>query len=309
MTVIVRDVGPGSAEDAEGFARVRRAALPFMLSTGPHLIHEWAHAHPDAHARPLLAEADGEIVGCAEVELAHESPEPGDGVANVHVHPEHLGRGAGTLLLRAAEEHLAHAGARRVYSWVFDDPASRAFAGRHGYEGRRTAYFLRLDLTTAALPPLQSPPDGVELRPASDFAADPRPLFELDALTTADEPGDVAAGLTDYEHWLATTWRHPLQNHELTMVALSGGRPVAFSAALDDGLGRYGSGMTGTAPGFRGRGLAKLVKNASLHRARAAGRTEAFTGNDAGNAPMLAVNRWFGYEIGAREVRHVRTLG
>ncbi|MFE7414780.1 GNAT family N-acetyltransferase [Streptomyces laurentii] len=309
MTVIVREVRPGSAEDAEGFARVRRAALPFMLTTGPQLAHDWAHAHPDAHARPLVAEADGVIVGSAEVALAHESPEPGDGLVNVHVHPEHTGRGAGTLLLRTAEEHLARAGARRIYSWVLDDRPSRAFAERHGYEGRRSAYFLRLDLATAELPPLQDLPAGVELRTAADFAADPRPLFELDALTTADEPGDVAADLTDYAHWLATTWRHPLQAHELTMVALADGRPVAFSAALTDGLGRYGSGMTGTAPGFRGRGLAKLVKNASLHRARAAGCTEAFTGNDTQNAPMLAVNRWFGYEIRAREVRHVRALG
>lgn len=29
----------------------------------------------------------------------------------------------------------------------------------------------------------------------------------------------------------------------------------------------------------------------------------------AGNGPMLAVNRWFGYEICATEVRHVRKMG
>jgi hypothetical protein len=66
--------------------------------------------------------------------------------------------------------------------------------------------------------------------------------------------------------------------------------------------------MTGTAREFRGRGLAKLAKNDSLHRAREAGITEAFTGSDAQNGPMLAINKWFGYEICATEVRHVRTL-
>ncbi|MCX2182586.1 GNAT family N-acetyltransferase [Streptomyces sp. SKN60] len=309
MTVIVRDVRPSVPEDAEAFARVRRAALPCMLATGRQVAHDWAHAHPDAHARPLLAEADGQVIGTAEVSLAHESPEPGIGDVNVYVDPAHRRRGAGALLLRAAEEHLACAGADTLYSWVLDEPANLAFAGRHGYVGSRSAYFLRLDLTTAALPPLQEAPAGVELRTAADFAADPRPLFELDALTTADEPGDVAAELDDYAHWLATTWEHPLLDRELTTVAVVDGRPVAFSAARTDGEGRYGSGMTGTAPDFRGRGLAKLVKNASLHLARAAGCTEAFTGNDAGNAPMLAVNRWFGYEIRAKETRHVRRLG
>jgi RimJ/RimL family protein N-acetyltransferase len=79
--------------------------------------------------------------------------------------------------------------------------------------------------------------------------------------------------------------------------------------ARTNGGTRYGTVMTGTARAYRGRGLAKLAKNDSLHRARAAGLTEALTGNDYGNEPMLAVNKWFGYEICATEVRHVRTLG
>ncbi|MCT4357348.1 GNAT family N-acetyltransferase [Streptomyces sp. Je 1-79] len=306
MTVIVRDVRP---EDAEAFARVRRAALPYMLASGAQVAFDWAHAHPDAHARPLVAEIDGEVVGTSQLRIAHDAPEPGVGSVNVYVHPEKRGLGAGTLLLRASEEHLAECGATTLYSWVLDEPGFRAFAERHGYAARRSAHFLRLDLASADLPPLQEPPAGVELRPAAEFAADPRPLFVLDALTTADEPSDVGMEMTDYEHWLATTWNHPLFDAELTVVAVVDGRPAAFSAAQTDGQGRYNSGMTGTDPAFRGRGLAKLAKNHSLHRARAAGCTEAFTGNDAGNGPMLAINKWFGYEVCATEVRHARTLG
>lgn len=119
----------------------------------------------------------------------------------------------------------------------------------------------------------------------------------------------MGAELDDYGHWRATVWEHPLFDQALTTVAVVDGVPAAFSAAQTDGLGRYNSGMTGTSPDFRGRGLAKLAKNTSLHRARAAGCTEAFTGNDTGNEPMLAINKWFGYEVGAREVRHVRTIG
>ncbi|MFE5910164.1 GNAT family N-acetyltransferase [Streptomyces wedmorensis] len=307
MTVIVRDVTAG---DAEGFARVRRAALPFMLATAEQFAFEWAHAHPAGHERPLVAVTDdGGIIGTAQVRIAHDAPEPGIGSVNVYVDPAHLGRGAGGLLLRAAEEHLAERGARTLYSWVLDTPGDLAWAGRRGYSPSRSAYFLRLDLTTAALPPLQAPPAGVELLTAEDFAADPRPLFELDAVTTADEPGDVGMEMDDYAHWRATTWEHPLLDRALTTVAVVDGVPAAFSAAQTDGLGRYCSGMTGTSPAFRGRGLAKLAKNASLHRARAAGCTDAFTGNDTGNEPMLAINKWFGYEVAVREVRHVRTIG
>ncbi|MFC9702816.1 GNAT family N-acetyltransferase [Streptomyces sp. NPDC056943] len=307
MTVIVRDV---RAEDAEGFARVRRASVPYMLATAEQLVFDWAHAHPDSHLRPLVAvTGDGEIIGTVQQQIAHDAPEPGIGSVNVYVDPARQRIGAGAALLRAAEEHLAEQGARTLYSWVMDTPEDRAWAERRGYAPSRSAYFLRLDLATAELPPLQEPPAGVELLPAEAFAADPRPIFELDAVTTADEPSDVGAELDDYAHWLETTWNHPLHDRALTTIAVVDGVPAAFSAAQTDGLGRYNSGMTGTAPAFRGRGLAKLAKNASLHRARAAGCVEAFTGNDAGNEPMLAINKWFGYEIGAREVRHVRTIG
>lgn len=305
MTVIVRALRP---EDAAAFARIRRAAVPAMLATAESVAFDLAHAHPDARYRPLVAEADGEVVGTAQVGIAYDSPDSGQGYVNVYVDPGRTGLGAGSLIVRAAEEYLAGEGAVAAYSWALDTPRDRAFAARHGYRASRPAHFLRLDLAHGTLPPLAAPPAGVTLRTGADFADDPRPLFDLDAETVSDEPSDVATEFTDYEHWLDETWHHPLTDHELTSVAVADGRPVAFSLARTDGETRYTSGMTGTAREFRGRGLAKLVKNDSLHRAREAGVTEAFTGNDAGNGPMLAINKWFGYEICATEVRHVRTL-
>ncbi|MEU2157930.1 GNAT family N-acetyltransferase [Streptomyces sp. NPDC019396] len=309
MTVIVRDLRPDDPRDTEGFARVRRAAVPFMLATAESVAFACTHAHPDAHWRPLVAEEDGEIIGTAQVSVDFESVEPGVGQANIYVHPERRGRGAGSLIVGAAERHLADEGVTTVYSWVFDEPANRAFAERHGYRPSRAAHFLRLDLTDGTLPPLQQSPTGVEIVPGTAFEDDPRPLYELDAETTADEPGDVDVEFSDYDHWLGQTWGHPLLNRELTSVAVADGRPVAFTAAYTDGSTRYSTAMTGTARAYRGRGLAKLAKNDSLHRARAAGLTEAFTGNDTGNGPMLAVNSWFGYRVCATEVRYVRGLG
>ncbi|MFE7776720.1 GNAT family N-acetyltransferase [Streptomyces sp. NPDC057445] len=309
MTLIVRELRADDAQDTEGFALVRRAALPFMLASAESVAFEVAQAHPDAHYRPLVAVEDGEIIGTAQTGVAHDSPEPGIGFANVYVHPDRRGRGAGSLIVRTAEERLAAAGATSVFSWVLDEPSNRAFAESRGYRPSRSAHFLRLDLVDGTLPPLQRPPAGVEIVSGEHFRNDPRPLFELDAETAADEPSDVDTEFTDYARWLAETWNHPLLSHGLTSVALVDGRPAAFTAARTDGSSRYYTGMTGTARAFRGRGLAKLAKNDSLHRARAAGHTEAFTGNDTGNEPMLAINKWFGYEICATEVRHVRTLG
>ncbi|MGZ2355637.1 GNAT family N-acetyltransferase [Streptomyces sp. 372A] len=306
MTVLVRDFRPA---DAEGWVRVRRAALPYMITTPEQAVADLTGAPAARRYRMLVAEEDGEIIGTAQVGLAHESPEPGQAFCNPYIHPERTGRGAGTLLLRTAEEYLALAGATTVYTWVPDTPGDRAFAAKHGYTPSRPAHFLRLDLANGALPPRQEPPPGVELRTGADFADDPRPLFEADAEATADEPSDTPARFEDYEEWLADTWRAPGLDHRLTSVVLADGEVAAFSAARTDGAGRYASAMTGTRRAHRGRGLAKLAKNDSLHRARAAGCTDAYTGNDAGNGPMLAINRWFGYEICATEVRHARRLG
>ncbi|MER5436297.1 GNAT family N-acetyltransferase [Streptomyces sp. NPDC002588] len=309
MTVIVRDLRPGSATDIEGFVRVRHLALPYVYFSPESMVHDLSLSHPRAHARKLVAEEDGEIIGTAQTGLAHDSPEPGQGFLNVYVDPARTGRGAGTLLTRAAEEHLVAHAATRLFAWVLDEPGNRAFAEAHGYRPSRSAHFLRLDLARTPLPPLQAPPPGVELRTAADFADDPRPLFALDAAVVSDEPSDIDTEFTDYQAWVEQTWKHPHLDRELTSVAVADGRPVAFSAAHTNGAGRYGTGMTGTARSHRGRGLAKLVKNDSLHRARAAGYTEAFTGNDSDNGPMLAINKWFGYEICATEVRYVRALG
>ncbi|MDN0195953.1 GNAT family N-acetyltransferase [Streptomyces sp. S.PNR 29] len=308
MTITVRELRPEVRADLEGFVRVRHHALPFLLMSPESLAHDLTHMRPEAQYRPLVAVEDGEVIGTAQVHLAHDSPEPGQGNVNVYVHPERTGRGAGSLLVRAAEEHLAANDATRLFSWVLDEPANRAFAERRGYKGARSAHFLRLDLADGTLPPLQDLPPGVELRTAADFADDPRPLFELDAETASDEPSDIDTEFTDYEAWIEETWKRPLLDLDLTTVAVVGGRPAAFSVAYTDGT-RYGTAMTGTARAHRGRGLAKLAKNASLHRARAAGYTEAFTGNDTGNGPMLAINKWLGYEICATEVRYVRELG
>ncbi|MFI6148089.1 GNAT family N-acetyltransferase [Streptomyces sp. NPDC051109] len=308
MTVKIRDLRPDDPRDAESVVRVRRAALPFMITTSAGLAHQLAASPPDRRYRVLTAETeDGLVVGTAEVGLVYRSPEPGRSFVNAYVDPAHRGLGAGTALLRAAEEYLAAEGAVETYAWVLDEPAHRSFAERRGYRPSRSAHFLRLDLAAGPLPELPAVlPAGVELRPASAFAADPRPLFEADAAVSADEPGDVPEVPAGYEDWLGSVWNEPTLDRELTRVVLVDGVVAAFCAARTDGASRYGSAMTGTLRAFRGRGLAKLAKTDSLRRARAAGYTEAFTGNDTGNEPMLAVNKWFGYEICATETRYAK---
>lgn len=164
MTVTVRALRTEDRPGIEAFAHVRRIALPYLLFTPEAVAYDIAHAHPDAHYRALVAEEDGEVIGTAQTAVVHDSPEPGQGYVNVYVHPERTRRGAGALLVRTAERHLAAAGVTTSFSWVLDAPGNRAFAELHGYRSSRSAHFLRLDLANGKLPPLQDP------RPASNSA-------------------------------------------------------------------------------------------------------------------------------------------
>lgn len=307
MTVIVRDFRP---EDAEAVSRSRQACIPFQVATPRSVLFDVETANPAAKFRLLVAERNGEIIGTSYAGIAYDSSEPGQAYATPQVHPDHRGHGAGGLLLRTAEEHLAAEGATSLYSWVMDAPANLAFATKRGYRPTRSSHFQRLDLARADLPELPATlPPGVELGTAADYEADPRPMFVADAEATADEPSDIATDFDDYEDWVRHTWDNPLLDRGLSTVVTVDGEVAAFTAAFTDGGTRYVSGMTGTLRAYRGRGLAKLAKTDSLRRAREAGCTDAYTSNDGANGPMLAINKWFGYELCATEVRHVRALG
>ena len=79
-------------------------------------------------------------------------------------------------------------------------------------------------------------------------------------------------------------------------VLLDGERPVALTLLVVDPLGGIAAtAFTGTARSHRGRGLARVVKLASIRWAARHGIERMLTGNDETNAPMLAVNRRLGY--------------
>ncbi|GAA1901913.1 GNAT family N-acetyltransferase [Streptantibioticus ferralitis] len=323
MELIIRPFRPADAEAAAG---VRDVVAPYLVTTPQVMAWRAAEAPAAQRYRMFVAEiaerrtagsfgpvgdagrSSHRIVGVAATGLIYESSAPGQAFANLQVLPDVRGQGVGTALLTAAEEYLAGLGAVTVFAWVVAEESSLDFARRRGYRPGRSASFQRLDLAGGALPAVPEVPFGYALRTGADFAADPRPLYQADAEAAADEPGDASADAMGYDDWLAQYWAAPDLDRELTTAVVADGTVVAFSLAHTDGRSRYASGMTGTRRRWRGRGLAKLAKASSLHRARAAGYTEAFTANDTGNGPMLAVNAWFGYRQCATETRYALSL-
>jgi RimJ/RimL family protein N-acetyltransferase len=119
-------------------------------------------------------------------------------------------------------------------------------------------------------------------------------VFALDSEAMLDTPGDVPMDAGSFEQWLDEYWRHPDTDLDASVAAVVDGRPVAFSQLRVQG-GRAFNDMTGTLRDYRGRGLALLVKRATLVNAARRGVKLVSTENDETNGPMLRVNEKLGY--------------
>ncbi len=91
------------------------------------------------------------------------------------------------------------------------------------------------------------------------------------------------------------------------VVTRVGGTPAAISFGMANGPVAYLS-YTGVDPAHRGRGLARLTKQAVHVAAREAGALACFTDNEEHNTGIRRVNAALGYEVVAGVWRHQRVL-
>ena len=288
------EIVPGTLEDVPTVARMVSRAEPDRVLTPEAMLH-FVGSVPERAQRRLWKAVEGDrILAWAACGLNWESQAEGDAYVNLMVDPEHRGRGIGSALWPLLEEHLAAIGGKRVSAIGPDEPASHAFAAARGF---RETFRLRISrLELAKLPEPPPLPEGVELRPCSAYADDPRPIWELDDEASRDIPLDQPVGDVPYEEWLERYWAMPMLDLDASLVLIADGEPAAFTLiGSDHQTRRCESGMTGTLRRFRGRGYAELVKRHALARAHASGIEAAFTMNDETNAPMLKVNERLGY--------------
>ena len=120
---------------------------------------------------------------------------------------------------------------------------------------------------------------------------DPRPVFELDLEASRDIPGDESFEAMTLADWTTRFWHTPFADDDAAWWRTSTDELAGLTMLrVDRPSGRAQNNLTGDRREYRGRGLARLLKSHSLHRAAEAGATFAVTDNDETNAPMLAVN-------------------
>ena len=252
--------------------------------------------------RRFLAEVDGRAVGCATVGRIYiYPPDHPDAFAYLAVVPEARRQGIGAALLVAISDAARAAGKSGLHLRASDGrPEGIAFLRHRGFTELERARMVELRLDGLAPPDLE-PPAGVAL---TNLAERPELIDGVHALAIeafADIPGgDTPMATGDLAEFRARDVDRP------------GIPPAAFmiatDAATDEVIGyaclMFAPGsttvawhdMTAVARAWRGRGLATLLKRATIAWAIREGLVALVTGNDEENAPMRAVNARLGYQ-------------
>jgi len=297
--VTVRDA---HRADAPAIGEIWAAAVPYLVRTSARATADMREDRT-LRRRRWVGLLDSVVAGTATARQVGE----GEVFLTVDVHPDHGSREVGTTLLHSAA--TAFPDSVQLRSVSNGDPISMAFAVRNGFlpEGEHRIAFVDPGIVEHPGPE----PDG--LRAVTlEALPDLRMLLETYNLAADDDPSGMSPRYTMYQ-LRADWWNNPDNAADLSfgLVADEPSGPVLASftsVQVDRERGRSWSGMTATRPEYRRRGLARWVKRRMLNSLAEAGVTEAWTGNDSTNAPMLAVNAALGYRTAATSLRLARRL-
>jgi len=298
-TVEIRPVDP--ERDAASVVDVIHEVFPSTITVEGWL-QEHARIPPRARNQAWVAVVDDEVAALAQASLNAWS-DTRTAFARINVRRAFRRNGIGTALAQHVGEHLQALQPSRVLTMFVETPEGAAFAHRHGFEEVRAEALSCVDPHVVD----DSPVDEADVDVVPLRALQPKDVYEVDMITTADVPMTDQVDNMPFEEWMELIWRRPAMRLDGSFAALDDGRAISIAmlaANLDKR--RAFNEYTGTLPSHRGRGLATLVKLASLRWARDNGITEVWTTNDETNAPMLAVNKRLGYETRLRRVEYLR---
>ena len=302
------------ADDDAGIAQVIREVAPSWVTSEAGIRHRRVTSRPRARRGDWIAEREGEVVGWGSGGLETDIEREDVAWVSVMVRPAWRGRGIGAALYEPVEAHLLGIGAARFLTEVDDQPVARTFAERRGFRHTMTRRLSSLDPRTVdprLLDALaaEKAEEGFTLAPFAAFRDQPELIHAADLEASLDEPADEPLTDLPFDEWLEHSWANPDLSLEGSFVVVHEGRPVTIAFLQVDVEGaRAGNGFTGTMRSYRGRGLARLAKLASIAWLREQGVTLLVTQNDATNAPMLAVNTRLGYRPFATWFSYVKDL-
>jgi GNAT superfamily N-acetyltransferase len=269
--------------DLEAWRQVRVAVLP-NERTGT--VEELRRTATPGHVL-LLAFLDGELAGSG---VAGRSDMAGQGFVAPRVLPAARRCGVGTQLLRALALHVEAMGFGRAGSGV-EDAGSLAFAERSGFrEVGRQVEQVRVVGEHEAPPEALDGIELVSLGDRSELRTRTYHELALQAFEDMPTPVPIEISLEDWEReWI--TWP------EGSFAALAGDEIVGCAGLIrdDDRPDRAENSLTAVRRDWRGRGVARMLKQTTIAWASANGLHEIYTWTQTGNEGMRTVNEKLGY--------------
>lgn len=249
----------------------------------------------------FLAEVDGRAVGAATVGRIYMFPPEHPALWTIlGVVTEARRAGVGERLLREVSAVGASLGKTQLYLRCAEDrPEAIQFLAHRGFTEFERSKTVRLELTGRAAPTV-APPPGIEL---TTLAARPELVEGVHAVaieTFPDVPGDEPMTVGDLAEFRARDVDRASVPNDAFFVAVATetGRVVGYACLLMQAGSTTVAyhDMTAVLRAYRGRGIAREMKNATIAWAIENGLAALETGNDVANAPMRAVNARLGYE-------------
>lgn len=312
---------PRTPDDYPELARIYTAAFPaWSLSADELADIDRRRSHHRLHWK-IVAEHGAGLAGYGFVEEPNVAAAPGRLRVRVVIDPALVGRGIGAALYDAVETKAIACGARSLVTEAFaDHPRASRFLAARGF----LEYHRRIDSTLplAQIEPLQIAraidehtdrffPAAIVIgsyRQMVEACNDaPRRLYDLFNTLWLDVPFGITGSTLDFDSFVAEELEDSNFVPDGTMVALDGERWIGL-AALNRGPGYLLASMTGVVRAWRGRGLARWLKLATIRYALDAAVAELRTVNDATNTAILALNRSLGFQPAATEVRYRKEL-
>ena len=288
--------------DAADQLALAREINPTAVMNEVSYVHRMRSVPERAAARAWVADVDGHAVGRVECLRSFFTEGARNALLNVAVLERYRGRGLGSELYEIGLRYARTLDVDGLLSNFHENDAGTAFATRRGFVESRAETESVLDPMTIA----DEPDPDLDVRPVA--AVDPRLVHAVDLEATLDMPQTEPVTDLPYDEWEEHVLRHPLFTSQGSFVVMDGGLAAAVSLLIADVPGGRAHNMfTGTLRAYRGRGLARAVKLASIRWAAESGITWMATTNDETNAAMLAVNRRLGYLPAGRRVDYLKT--
>jgi mycothiol synthase len=210
----------------------------------------------------VVTSSEGRVVGYEEFgnRYAHASLH-GDG----YVHPDFMGKGIGTAMLRALEDRAQlEMGKAEPELRVFirngmsiGDRVSRAMHEAEGYKPIR--FFWRMEITLDAPPPAPTWPEGIELRPFTGEDSQIYLVYRADEEAFQDHWGHTPRS---FDEWMGRTTESSNFDPSLWFIAWDGDQIAGFALCRY----RMGAGWVG-ALGVRRPWRKRGIGLALLHHA------------------------------------------